>query len=661
MGSFLFGLTALLFSFNVLAAMPGEALFERAREKRLSEHEQWRNLVHYKNSLFGNPVSQADGRLFFLADDGKTNPESELEATIRAFYATKIPEIVSHDSGSPKYTETELKTLAQHPICRFPARLRFLKRELGWDGSDLPKVNCALYDDFVRRVDARSASLVFSSFFLNNPSSTFGHSFLRLNSGLWQNFGGARNELLDTGINYAANPTVTNPVLYALFGMVGLFPGTFTAVPYYYKVREYNDFESRDLWSYDLNLTEDELKMLVDHIWEEGATYYDYLYFTENCSYHMFTLLDAAAPQYRLADRLPLAVIPSNTIRVLYSVPGLVTKVSYRPSVRAQLKHRLTTFTKEEERALSQLVENENPENLSSEMSAETKAKILDAYSDQVELAKADDLVKEGSAAQKLKQRILLSRAKLGVKSPSLEVPMSDDTAPHIARGTRRFELGYGHETSKNALTENYVSFGHRFAMVDLLDPGPGYPRNMHVDFASFRARYRLSDRELEWDEIHVFKMTALTPLHPYYPSKSMRVELGAKKWVDAECEHEDRRCLVSVVEGGPGITIAFDRAERFNLFGFANMKLAYTPKFLGANVRASIGPRVGTTFYFTDRMNAMIAAEGDLRAFTVERSTAYLLEAGLRFGIGKVWALDLKALKDREREEGQVQLFYYY
>ena len=80
-----------------------------------------------------------------------------------------------------------------------------------------------------------------------------------------------------------------------------------------------------------------------------------------------------------------------------------------------------------------------------------------------------------------------------------------------------------------------------------------------------------------------------------------------------------------------------------------------------GANARASIGPRAGATFYFSDKVNAIVAAEGDLRAFTVERKTTFFIEAGLRVGIGREWAVDLKAIRDRERDEGQLQLFYYY
>ena len=39
-------------------------------------------------------------------------------------------------------------------------------------------------------------------------------------------------------------------------------------MPYYRKVKEYGDFESRDLWEYELDLNPEESRFMVEHIWE---------------------------------------------------------------------------------------------------------------------------------------------------------------------------------------------------------------------------------------------------------------------------------------------------------------------------------------------------------------------------------------------------------
>lgn len=697
MGSLFFGFIAISF-FAVPSAQADipprrlDALVQKAKEKNLWTDPQWVNLIHYEKGFFGGVTAQPDGANFFLASDGKKNPEAELLATLVGFYREPTveerapPKALSDEEMQEKLkqsqasygvhakkTEAEIEAeVAQrkkeiteqvvhyHPICQFPARLRFLKRELGWDGSDLPEITCFELDEFRRRLDAASASLVFSSFFLNNPSSTFGHSFIRVNSGLWSQYGNYRNELLDTGINYAANVTVANPVLYAIFGIAGMFPGTFTAVPYYYKVREYNDFESRDLWSYDLKLTPDELAMLVDHIWEEGATYYDYFYFTENCSYHMFTLLDAAAPRLRLAERLPSYVIPSDTIRVLNQVPDLVSRITYRPSVLSQFRYRLADLNPAEKKELDHLMETKDPASLDSNFSKESQSKILDTYSDQIELADPKELIVDGSPAQILKQKILIKRASLGVKSATLDVPPPERSAPHLGHGIRRVSLGYSHESHVG----NSVLLGWKFSMHELLDPGLGYPRNMQVDFGQARIRYR--DRpekfrkNFEIDELNLFKLTALTPMSRYYSSKSVRGEVGWKKTIDPDCLSADHRCFPFVAEFAPGWSVDPSGVEDVTLFAFLGGRFSYTPNYQGINVRFAAGPRVGALVYFSDSLRFLIQGEYQGRVWA-EQDWMFMTEAALRYGFVKGWAVDISAKRERDWSEGMTQLHFYY
>src|SRR5512145_2627463 len=80
-----------------------DELIAAARSQRLGEREEWRALLHYQPRLrFLAPRSLADSPDFFHAPDGATNAQSELEATLAAFYAD--------------VTETETR---QHPQCRF--------------------------------------------------------------------------------------------------------------------------------------------------------------------------------------------------------------------------------------------------------------------------------------------------------------------------------------------------------------------------------------------------------------------------------------------------------------------------------------------------------------------------------------------------------------
>ena len=82
--------------------------------------------------------------------------------------------------------------------------------------------------------------------------------------------------------------TTDNPIVYSILGTMGGFKGSLVSLPYYYKIREYNDHESRDLWSYELNLSYEEIEVIIDHLWELGQTVFDYYYFDGAHVYLLF-------------------------------------------------------------------------------------------------------------------------------------------------------------------------------------------------------------------------------------------------------------------------------------------------------------------------------------------------------------------------------------
>src|SRR5438445_5583734 len=60
-------------------------LIRRAREARLSEQRYWHLLLHYRENLGSGYTSEADDPGFFMATTGKTDPQSEREATLAKY------------------------------------------------------------------------------------------------------------------------------------------------------------------------------------------------------------------------------------------------------------------------------------------------------------------------------------------------------------------------------------------------------------------------------------------------------------------------------------------------------------------------------------------------------------------------------------------------
>jgi hypothetical protein len=160
---------------------------------------------------------------------------------------------------------------------------------------------------------------------MNNPASMFGHTFLRVD----QKGQTEQTRILAYTINYAADVPPDSGMAYPIRGIFGGYRGYFSTIPYYLKVQEYRDIENRDIWEYRLNFTERLVRRLLMHAWELGNASFDYFFFKENCSYHLWP--SRYAIHHHLTDEFLLWTVPADTVRLIASKPGLVSGIFYRP------------------------------------------------------------------------------------------------------------------------------------------------------------------------------------------------------------------------------------------------------------------------------------------------------------------------------------------
>jgi len=594
----------------LLALAPGEPdptylaeLQARARELRLADEPGWLRLGHWRPRVLGGWEGEADGREFFLAKEGKADPDAELQATLAGFF-----------DAAPKSNELD------DAQCRFPARFAFLGARLGFDLARLPPRRCPRFEEFYGRLQATGATLVFSSWFLNNPSSAFGHTLLRLDRG--ERRDSERAELLDYGVNYAAASDTSNPLLYAVKGLLGGFKGEFTHYAYYYKVREYADAEARDLWEYDLALTPPELTTLVAHLWELGATNFDYWYLDENCAYHVLTALEAAAPRLELVKGAGrYVVLPSDTIKALYGPPGLVREIHYRPSILRQFQARVAHLSPAALDAVEAL--QADPEAPLPGALGTERAAVLDAALDHIDLwnFKALVLGKDPALSRK-RQRLLERRAELGIPSAPLVIEPPLAQAPHHGHGSFRLGAGGGASDALGPL----VILESRLALHDLLDPPDGYPPVAHIEFLPLRLRLAPRTGRVELDEGWAVKALALNDLSRFDQRFSWRFQLGAETLRD---------------RGGNG---ALTFAAGFG-GGFASLGIGGVADLMaGADVDVNAAPGIaglrGSGWRLGVGPSALVRLRaGDRAALLAEAGWRWLPEASPR----ETWKLSLE------------------
>jgi len=473
-----------------------EELIRSAREKKLYEERYWQVLLHYRKNLSGWE-SLIDDPRFFLSQDGKSNPQSELEATIRAFFR--------ENTGNEE----------EHPICRFIARYEWLKEKLGIDASKLPKSECEKFDQVIKEVHPESASIVFPTYYMNSPASMFGHTLINIETG-------QKSKLLSHAVNYAAITDETNGLFFAVKGLFGFYKGYYSILPYYQKIQEYSDISQRDIWEYPLNLTRAEVRKLVLHLWELQKIYSDYYFFDENCSYNILFLLESARPSLNLSDRFSFWVLPIDTIKAMKKEGLIAESAAYRPSKSTKIKYKLSLLNEESRKLALDIVQSKiEPEHIFSVIAdKEEQMKIADLAAEYIQyLYVRKKLSKE--QYQSLFLKALKARSKLGKPEDELyDIP--EPPRPDSVHESKKLSIAAGIREG-----ESFVELGYRPVFSSLLDTDYGYNEGIQIEFGATKLRYYPNDNDLLLESLNFIDIVSVSPRDDFFKPYSWKANTG--------------------------------------------------------------------------------------------------------------------------------------
>ncbi|MBC7370569.1 MAG: DUF4105 domain-containing protein, partial [Bdellovibrionaceae bacterium] len=536
----------------------------RANASEMWEDPVWIRLVQYRKSLLGKYESPAESAKFFLSPEGRTRPDLEFVATVKD---------LQDNTKKIKSRDGRFEDLV---ACVFPARKIWLEKKLG---TKFPSPNCERFERFKEILAPQSLTYVFSSYYLNNPASAFGHTFLRINKAP-SSKDGERYELSDYGVGYAAEKVSENPLVYSFLGVSGLMPGTFDINPYYYKVREYNDFESRDLWEYDLNFNPEEVTMVIAYIWELLDVGFNYHYFSENCSYRILSLFEVARPSLDLTAHLKSQVMPADTVQTLFEQAGLITNIHFRPSVRATFENRYRGLDSESKKSLRQFARDESVDQIILSADTGSQRSRLDAAMDYIDFRYPKEIMrKEGKYF--FKKQVLAKRASLGGASDTLNVPAPFSEAPHDAQGSRRLGIGY-----REVNGEQFYRLDAKLALHDLLDPKLGYPPTAQITMGEFAITWNAKNREVALDRVNLYEVISLSPVDDFIQGTSWRLKFANERGVENNCVG---LCRWTELSGGSGVTKTFFGDLDLTLWG--RVATLTSSDFKEDTWRAGVGP----------------------------------------------------------------------
>ena len=576
-----FNISLLLILFSTIACASPHAnylnqLTQQAQQLNLHHHPEWLALVHYDRNTFGKGyTSAADSANFFLANDGKTNPASELGATLASFF-----------SNQQETNDT------QNPQCAFIARYHWLKSQLNFDPERLPEQRCRRFEQWYAAIDPHQVTLVFPAAHINSPSSMFGHTLLRIDTPN-QN---ERSRLSSYAINYAANTNESNGLIFAIKGLTGGYAGQFSIMPYYEKVRQYSDMENRDVWEYQLNLSDAEIRRLLQHVWELGPVHFNYYFFSENCAYMLLTLIDVARPGLNLGNRFNWYAIPNDTVRTVLEHEGLLNTAVFRPSNRTIINHRLALLDATERDLTYALIKDTQTLNngLWHRQPPLSRARMLELAQDYLSYQlNTGRMARDEAATPSL--RLLQARSQLSVEpSPPPPAPQSrPDQGHRSARVSIGAGTGYG---------EHFVDLSIRPAYHDLLDLSNGYVAGAQINFLNINLRYFPERADIELEAIDIVDIFSISPRNRFFRPRSWKVNTALER-LPLDDQAPRLAYTFNLAMGG-----SWRLGETFTPFAMVETALVINDG-LGAHHDLGLGPTLGLRWSPTQRWTLLIEA----------------------------------------------------
>ncbi|WP_413585985.1 DUF4105 domain-containing protein [Bdellovibrio sp. HCB274] len=460
---------------------------EQALAKNLDNSSAWLKLGHYRKSLSGNYHSPIRGN-FFIAPDGAWDPRAELLATIDLLFT----------EGTAKEQ------------CRYLARTSWLKSELSISETDLAA--CPERVQWKQQLGVTEAYIVFAASDLSSAPSSFGHTFLRMHNP--KNTG--QLDLLDYGINYAANTGSDGGALYALKGVFGYYPGVYSMLPYHQKIQEYSNLEGRDLWEYKLDLTPQQVELMIDHLLELEGSYAPYYFADENCSSQMLELIEAVSPDSNLTGQFHDFVIPLDSLKAL-SNAGLLVNEKLRTSLQTEWRARYAGLNFSERFALSSILTNKTETGEAyQKLEKKEKAEALEAALSYLSIREYRDQKEYNEE----KYRLSVSRAKLGAITDPVKI--TPPKSPLLSPPTAAFYLGYGKDDYLD-----YYQFKFRRGFHDLLSDDSGLAPFSQLNFFTFDVRYKPELNNWDLHEFVLLSILSTSPWTQLEKPSSWAIEVG--------------------------------------------------------------------------------------------------------------------------------------
>ncbi|MCK5664322.1 MAG: DUF4105 domain-containing protein, partial [Thiotrichaceae bacterium] len=284
----------------------------------------------------------------------------------------------------------------------------------------------------------------------------------------------------------------------------------------------YNRIEHRDIWEYRLNLSPEETRIMINHLWELKTINFDYYFFDENCSYRLLELIEVARPSVELTDEFIVTAIPVDTVRSIEDAQ-LIESVSYRPARATEIQFVLAGMPKQEREIILQLSKDIKilESDAFTRLTAKQQKTAVDLAYKYLRYQKTKQA--RDSASAKRSHQLLQAINDYPVDI-NISNKISTPIAPEKGHKSKRANIGLGQR-----LNNNYAEFGFKMAFHDLEDNKDGFLQGAQINIGTIiiRAEENVGLRLYQLEFVDIF---SLTPKNEFFSPLSWKINTGFER-----------------------------------------------------------------------------------------------------------------------------------
>lgn len=330
-------------------------------------------------------------------------------------------------------------------------------------------------------------------------------------------------------------------------GIFGGYQAKFSSEAFHRHSQIYNETELRDLWEYKLELTQDEVDLVLAHHWELHDKTFTYYFFKQNCAYQIAKLLELVVDRPLMNPSKPW-VMPYDVIAAAAEPYGdnkkVVQSIRRHESRQEAFYSKFHQLTQNEQTVTQKIAEDINYIKAATYQGLDIRSKkrivetLLDYYSFlEVSQGELDPEQKEG------RRKLLAERFVLSTEQ--VDWLASSSAPPHEAQYPSLLQVS----PTYNSHNGEGLELRYRANYYDLLSLDAGRLPFSELSMFDLRLLYRDNNWSLKrWDLFNIQNLNVSSTGLPHDGGFSWSLRAGVAN-VDLRCDD----CLVAGISGSLG------------------------------------------------------------------------------------------------------------